>query len=142
MTPPLYTEADLRTEAVRQHANLTEDPDFVGVGERMDQEAVASTQEADEPLTWAELLECDGDLTPAYEDAQKKVHDLISGAADVSAWAVDLGADGLQPEDHTLTVDGDGEPLVRLHCAFAPALDDRARIQFMTGLAKAMANAL
>ncbi|MEV5082887.1 hypothetical protein AB0K74_30065 [Streptomyces sp. NPDC056159] len=78
----------------------------------------------------------------AYNTVQRKIHALINGAADVSKWAVDLGADGLEPEDHTLTVDGDDTPLVRLHCAFSPDIDDRARIAFMTRLASVMANAL
>ncbi|MGV2914464.1 hypothetical protein [Streptomyces alfalfae] len=33
MTETPYTDDDLRTEAARQHASLTDDPDFVGVGE-------------------------------------------------------------------------------------------------------------
>ncbi|MDX2628616.1 hypothetical protein QBA57_28750 [Streptomyces scabiei] len=35
MTDLPYTDDDLRAEAARQHVALTEDPDFMGVGEQM-----------------------------------------------------------------------------------------------------------
>ncbi|NJP70395.1 hypothetical protein [Streptomyces sp. C1-2] len=95
MTDRPYTDDDLRAEAARQHRALTRTADLVVVGDQMDQETVLSTEERDEPRTWAELLDCEGDITPAYEDAQEKVHHLITRAADVSEWAVNLGAAGL-----------------------------------------------
>jgi hypothetical protein len=142
MTDRPYSDNDLRVEAARQHAALTEDPDFMGVGEQMQDTEIDSLlppAEADgaEGPHWDEVLNED-----QFDEAQRKIHDLINGAADISQWAIDLGADGLEPEDHTLSVDGDGKPLVRLHCAFHPDMDDRARIAFISGLAKAMANAL
>ncbi|WP_086710266.1 hypothetical protein [Streptomyces antimycoticus] len=137
-----YTEDDLRAVAAAQHAALTEDPDFMGVGEQMDDDTVMSTEGTDGGRTWAELLDPDGDGTEAYESAQRRIHDLINGAADMSKWAVDLGADGLQPEDHTITLDGDGKPLVRLHLAFHPDMDNAAREGFAMRLARVMADAL
>lgn len=77
MTDLPYTDTDLRAEAARQHAGLTEDPDYVGIGEQMDDEI------------WRGLSEDD------YDAAQRSIHDLINGAADVSEWAVNLGAAGL-----------------------------------------------
>ncbi|WP_112469438.1 hypothetical protein [Streptomyces triticisoli] len=142
MTTTPYTDEDLRVEAACQHATLTEDPDFMGVGEQMDDDIVASTENEDGGKTWSELLPFETDSGKAYNAVQRKIHALINGAADLSKWAVDLGADGLEPENHTLTVDGDGKPLVRLHCAFSPDLDDRARIAFMSGLARVMSNGL
>ncbi|MGW4043018.1 hypothetical protein [Streptomyces sp. NPDC004721] len=137
-----YTDHDLRTEAARQHYIATEDPEFMCVGEQMQDteiESLLPPEEADgaEAPHWDELLDED-----QFNEAQRKIHGLINGAADVSKWAIDLGADGLEPEDHTLTVDGDDKPLVRLHCAFSPGLDDQARIAFMSRLARVMANAL
>ncbi|MFI7315183.1 hypothetical protein [Streptomyces hygroscopicus] len=138
-----YTDEDLRAEAARQHAALTEDPDFVGVGEGMEDGPVHSTStDADRARTWEELLDPERDGTDAYETAQQKIHDLINNAADVSKWAVDLGADGLQPEDHAITLDGDGQPLVRVHLAFHPGMDDEARQGFAMHLARVMADAL
>lgn len=132
MSDQPYTTADLIAEAARQHAGLIEDPDFVGVGEAMQDSEVCPGG----GVTWGEFS------TETSDVAQNQIHDLITGAADVSAWAVQLGADGLQPEDHTLSVDADDRPLVRLHCAFAPDLDDAARTSFVAGLARVLANGL
>src|SRR5947207_446701 len=112
MTDRPYTDDDLRAEAARQHAMLTEDPDFMGVGEQMQGAEIESQKpEPDEDGTvapdargwkWHESLDDD-----EFETAQRKVHSLIQGAADTSAWAVHLGADGLEPSTgHELTIDG------------------------------------
>lgn len=132
MSDQPYTTADLIAEAARQHAGLIEDVEFMGVGERMQGSEVCPGG----GVTWDEFS------TETFDVAQDQIHDLINGAADVSAWAVQLGVDGLQPEDHTLSVDGDGKPLVRLHCAFHPDLDDAARTAFVAGLARVLANGL
>ena len=42
MTDRPYTDDDLRAEAARQHAALTEDPDFMGVGEQMQDQEIES----------------------------------------------------------------------------------------------------
>lgn len=131
-----YTDDDLRSEAARQHKALTEDPDFMGVGEQMDDEVIPSDPES----TWGDLDEVDCDA------AQNAIHDLITGAADVSEWAVRLGADGLEPDSHTLQfgVDpGDGDrPRVRLHFAFAPDTDAGTRDRFVMALSKTALQAL
>ncbi|MEU9198874.1 hypothetical protein [Streptomyces sp. NPDC048332] len=147
MSDQPYTNDDLIAEAARQHATLTEDPDFMGVGEAMEGAGIESqgpeedeegfVDPAAQAWQWDELLDED-----EFSAAQRKIHDLINGAADVSAWAVQLGADGLQPEDHTLSVDADDRPLVRLHMAFAPELDDAARVSFTAGLARVIADGL
>lgn len=140
MTDLPYTDADIRHEAARQHATLIEDPDFMGVGERMQTSIVPSTEDAGTPRTWDSELRQNADDYEQYNDVQRKIHSLIAGAADLSAWAVDLGAEGLEPDDQTLTVEGDNKPLVRIHCAFHPDLSHRARAGFLLSLAKAMAN--
>lgn len=142
MTDLPYTDEDLRAEAARQHTSLTEDPDYMGVGERMQGTEIDSLlppAEADgaEGPHWDDALNDD-----QFDDAQQKIANLISHAADVSSWAIDLGADGLEPEDHTLAVSGDGKTLVRLHCAFHPDLDDDSRAAFMAGLGQALAEGL
>jgi hypothetical protein len=134
-----YTPADLTAEAARQHAELAKNTDSRQVLGRMLDATVASTlvQDGDTGLTWDEALNC-----PQFKEPQQAIHDLIMGAADVSAWAVQLGADSLQPEDHTLTVNGDGQPLVRLHVAFSPNLPDGARQAFMLALGQTLAEGL
>ncbi|MFJ8049856.1 hypothetical protein [Streptomyces luteogriseus] len=137
-----YTDEDLRTEAARQHATLTEDPDFVGVGEQMQDTEIPSLlppAEADgaEGPHWDELLDED-----QFDEAQRKIHDLINRAADVSQWAINLGADGLQPDEHTLQLGedpGDGDrPRVRMHFAFHPDMPAADRDHFVVVLAKAV----
>lgn len=130
-----YTDDDLRAEAARQHATLTEDPDFMGVGEQMEGTFIDSTDDndpdgvEDSGSTWDEALDED-----QFDEAQRKIHDLINGAVDVSAWAVNLGADGLQPEDHDVTLKADERPIVRVHFAFAPELSNEARTAFVEGI--------
>jgi hypothetical protein len=137
MTDRPYTDEDLRLEAAAQHAVLTEDPDFMGVGEGMEDSIVASTEDGG-GKTWAELLPYEADGGEAYNDAQRKIHDLIPGA-DVSEWAVNLGADGLEPSDeHVITLDGDGKPIARIHFAFEPGMPDETRAALVQGIGQAI----
>ncbi|MFE0808177.1 hypothetical protein ACFW34_11925 [Streptomyces sp. NPDC058848] len=143
MTERPYTDDDLRAEAARQHAVLTVDPDFVGVGEQMQDQEIESLlppEEADgaEGPHWDELLDED-----QFAEAQRKIHDLINGAADVSEWAVNLGADGLQPDGRTLQLGAKGpapedevQPFVRLHFAFRPDASAEDRDRFVMELSK------
>ncbi|MEV7470432.1 hypothetical protein AB0O20_28605 [Streptomyces kronopolitis] len=140
MSQQPYTDDDLKAEAARQHYVLTSQLNGRQVLSRMLDAPVSSTCSADgtdDGLTWDEALNCD-----QLGDPEQAITDLIRRAADVSDWAVRLGADGLEPEDHTLTVDGDDTPLVRLHLAFHPDLPDSARRAFSMRLARVMADAL
>ena len=122
---------DLHTEAARQHAALFTAPDLAAVGQTMD---ARSNTPHDGP-TWHHLDE------PAFDTAQQQVHDLITGAANLSQWAVSLGADGLEPAGHTVelgtttTSDGQEAPFVRMHFAFHPDTTDAERDQFVLNLA-------
>jgi hypothetical protein len=134
-----YTDDDLRTEAARQHAALTEDPDFMGVGEQMQAteiESLLPPAEADgaEGPHWDELLDED-----QFDEAQRKIHDLINGAADVSDWAINLGADDLEPSaDHVVTVEAEGRPIARIHFAFEPGMPDEMRDALVQGIGQAI----
>jgi hypothetical protein len=139
-----YTDDDLRAEAARQHHVLTQDPDFVGIGEQMEDAWVPSveTTEDGSGRTWKQLLVGEGwddeDYT-AFDAAQRKIHDLIKGAADVSQWAVNLGADGLQPSDeHVITLDAGDTPIIRIHFAFEPGMDDDMRTALVEGIGHAI----
>lgn len=139
MSDQPYTINDLIAEAARQHAALTEDPDFVGVGEQMQDSEVASltpqhtTEDIDgqpndaDGATWQQLLPPEADACEAYDLAQNQIYDLITGAADLSKWAVNLGAHGLEPVDTALVTSSKGEERVRLHFAFAPDMDESRR---------------
>jgi hypothetical protein len=134
-----YTDADLRHEAARQLAALAEDPDFVGIGEQMVDSEIPSKlppAEADgaEGMHWDDLPADD------FDAAQRAIDDLICGAADLSEWAVNLGADGLEPVGHVLGMEAGDTPLVRVHLAFHPDMDDAARTQFAMRLGLLMSD--
>jgi hypothetical protein len=140
MTNHPYTDDDLRAEAARQHAGLTKDPDYVGVGEQMEDRHIQSTVIAEDPdfapegVTWAGALDPEGDGAAAYDEAQRKIHDLIQGAADVSEWAVNLGADGLEPLPEQLSAQTDNGPWFRLHFAVRPDMPDAMRRALVEGV--------
>ncbi|MFE6428128.1 hypothetical protein ACFVOB_22085 [Streptomyces rochei] len=139
MTDRPYTDDDLRAEAARQHDQILDEAlEFAGVGESMQDAYVGSTLQGDEGSTWGEAV--DGE---AFGEAQEKIHALIRGAADVSEWAVNLGADGLQPDGHTLQLGTKGpaeedpdQPFVRLHFAFRPDAPAEDRDRFVMELSK------
>ncbi|MEV8477859.1 hypothetical protein [Streptomyces sp. NPDC051173] len=137
MTGHPYTIEDLRTEAASQHAELAKNPGFMGVGESMDLDIVASTEPGG-GRTWFELLPEHSE----YNTAQEKIHGLVDGAADISRWAVDLGADGLVPEAAAVTYSSKGKPVVRLHLAFHPDTAPAHRAVLMAQLTQVMALAL
>jgi hypothetical protein len=135
MTDRPYTDDDLLAEAARQHVALTEDPDFMGVGEQMqgsEIESLLPPEEADgaEGPHWDEVLDED-----QFSDAQRRIHGLISSAADVSEWAVHLGADGLEPLPEQLTAHTDYSPWFRLHFAVRPDMPDDMRRALVEGVA-------
>lgn len=142
-----YTDDDLRAEAARQHHTATTDPDFMGIGEQMEDSIVASTEDGDTGLTWHELLVPEGGGSyEAYGEAQNAINDLLSKAADVSEWAINLGADGLEPDGHTFQLGAQGTgsddpemPFVRMHFAFHPEATDAERDRFVMQLTKIIA---
>lgn len=140
MTERPYTDDDLRTEAARIHRQFTAEPDEGLVGEVMESGHVHSveTSEDGSARTWPELLEPDGEETPEYAQAQRAVTTLIRGAANTSEWAINLGADGLQPDEHVITLNGDGKPIVRVHFAFAPGMNDETRTEIVQGIGQAI----
>ena len=132
MTGRPYTDADLRAEAAAQHANLLRDPDFMGIGERMEGEAIPSRPDDD----WDDLDRED------FDAAQRAIDDLLTRAADLSDWAVNLGADGLHADGRHLTLGPDDAPIVRVHLAFHPDLPQEARDRVHDALGAALLNAL
>ncbi|WP_328846150.1 hypothetical protein [Streptomyces sp. NBC_00258] len=129
MTDHAYTTADLLAEAARQHKTATEDPDFSGIGEQMEGHKIPSRDD----FQWDQLDEDD------FDKAHRAIDDLLGKAADVSRWAVELGADGLEPEDHQFTLNAGPTPIIRVHFGFAPGLGDEGRDAFVEGLGAAAA---
>jgi hypothetical protein len=119
-----YTDTDLRAEAARQHATLIEDPDFMGVGEQMQDQEVTP----DGGVAWDDFRD------ETFEAAQRSIHDLIASAANVSEWAVNLGADGLEPLPEQLSAQTDNGPWFRLHFAVRPDMPDDMRRALVEGV--------
>ncbi|MER6607337.1 hypothetical protein ABT282_15845 [Streptomyces sp. NPDC000927] len=133
MTDQPYTDTDLRAEAARQHRTATEDPDFMGVGEQMEGQKIASADD----LQWDELDD------EQFDTAMRGIEALITGAADTSQWAIDLGADGLEPDnEHTGTLLPDGKPIARIHYAFAPDMPEETRTALIEGVLEGLRQAL
>jgi hypothetical protein len=131
MTELPYTEADLRYEAARQYAIFMDDPEFMSVGEMMEDSEVQSLAASvkaggDDPYTyWGTLLPYNHDDGNAYNKAQREIHSLITNAADLSEWAVEMGADDLRPERLPVDVKNvDGITVMRAHFAFAPHISE------------------
>lgn len=120
-----YTDEDLLTEAAKQHHAATTDPDFTGVGEQMDDDM------------WRALNNQDD-----FDEAQRKIHGLISNAADLSGWAVALGSEGLVPDGHVISISADESPLMRLHFAFSPELSEEDRDRLVMGIAQTASRAM
>ena len=138
-----YTDEDLRHEAARQLLLSVEDPDFMGIGERMDGTPIPSTvvdlePETGEPLemsrAWSHLPRED------FDAAQRSIDELLTCAADTSDWAINLGADGLEPHGRALDA-GDG-PRFRVHFAFAKDMSDDDRNDLISQFAAFMIHGL
>lgn len=131
MTDLPYTDADLRAEAARQHKTLTEDPDFMGISERMQDQEITP----DGGVAW-------GDFSDATVDAaQRTIHDLITNAADVSEWAINLGVAGLRPgPSYAIVCRGQHDVAVQI--ATTDLLTDAAREALMPAIRQAVDEAV
>lgn len=130
MTDRPYTDDDLRAEAARQHKTRAEDPDFMGIGERMQGQEVTP----DGGVAWDDFRD------ETFDAAQRSIHDLINGAAYVSEWAVNLGADGLEPGTRAIDIGWNNGPLMaRIHISYAANMPDDEREQLVTDLSNAIA---
>lgn len=126
MTNQPYDQDDLRTEAARW------------IGEDIDGLEVITAMADREP--WVHLSDDD------FNDAYIEIRRLIDSAADTSVWAVQLGADGLEPDLHFLQLGVDpgtgDQPRVRIQFAFASEMTDPERDAFVVGLTKVIAENL
>lgn len=114
MTDRPYTDDDLRAEAARQIKYTLDNVDTDGLLE-------ASTYRLSNGTAWEALDERE------WRTALDEVDGLVEGAVDTSAWAVNLGADGLKSSDEHVDIAEDGKPLVRIHFAFHPDMPDELR---------------
>lgn len=106
--PPMCTEDDVRAEAARLHAGAARDAD-----ERIR----PSVQHR-----WGSLLDAE-----KVDEVCDRVIDTLDRVANTSRWAVDLGADGLEPHAAFVDIAAKGLTGVRIHFAFHPDMPDGLR---------------
>lgn len=127
MTDQPYTDEDLRAAAALMHYALTTEPNPA------DADSVLSGHAA-----WAHV-----EVGSDEEDQlRESVVELVSGAVDASEWAVNLGADGLEPSSDVINLDNPDGPFVRIHLAFHPGMAERDRERFTAGLKQTIADAI
>ena len=120
MTDRPYTDADLHTEAARQHHELTTDPDFGGIGKQMDDEM------------WRSLNEDD------FDAATRSIDGLLANAADVSEWAIKLGVAKLTPHEPYAVYGTTGGWLTAVQVATSDDLTGAARVELLAAIHKAV----
>lgn len=116
---PEYTEDDLKDAAATAYAALITDVERVRIGELIADDEVTSLAPQHAPadvegVTWSGLLEGEGDETPEFWQAAERVHDLVTGAADIAPWAIGLGVDKLTPSYASVDIAFDGAPGIRV----------------------------
>jgi hypothetical protein len=131
MTDRPYTDTDLRTEAGLALDALVHLPTVEEIVTSLRQSYVPHLHADGDLVTWGGLLD-DGELT----EAARQIHERMIPAAPVGVWAINLGADGLEPGEQQLTL-GAGEPRVRIHFAFAPDMSEGDRRDFVAQIAEA-----
>lgn len=127
MSETPYTEEDLKDAAAGVYAALITDVERVRVAELITDEEVSSVMEIPEAVaaggvTWGDLLG-DGEYGPEkeFQEATDRVHALVTGAPDISEWAVSLGADGMVPiTDAGVELKTGDTPWLRLMFAVNP----------------------
>lgn len=127
MTDQPYTNDDLRAAAALMHYGLTTEPNPA------DADAALSVNPR-----WL-LVE---PFSEYEEELREATVELVSKAANVSDWAVGLGIDKLEPEEHNVTLKAAERPIVRIHFAFAPEMPEDAREAFVMSLGQGAARAL
>ena len=127
MTERPYTDDDLRSAAALMHYALTTEPNPA------DADSVLSGHPA-----WVNV-----EVGSDEEDKlRESVVELVSGAADVSEWAINLGADGLEPCGVSFNASTDNGLVARIHFAFNPGTTDEERAAFMAHNATSSADVI
>lgn len=139
MTDRPYTDADLRAEAASCLASLGILPTVADIRRSLPDTYIDShfTPDSGADATWSAVVGEDGLDVPVRE-----IHALIQGAANTAEWAVDLGADGLEPTAHVINLDNADGPFVRLHLAIHPDMPEVDRLRLHAGLTHAIADAI
>lgn len=131
MTDRPYTDEDLRAEAASCLTALVTLPATADIRRSLPDTYIDShfTPDSGADATWAAVVGEDGLDVPVRE-----IHALIQGAANTAEWAINLGADGLEPTAHVINLDNPDGPFVRLHLAIHPDMPETDRPRLHAGL--------
>lgn len=138
MTDPTttpYTDEDLRAEAALCQSALSVSP-TVGDILRWLPGAYVTGRGGD---TWGDTLDNTG-----LAEAARKIHALIEqtgnavGVLAAARWLIDLGADGLEADEHRIDIGIPGDYDARVLFAFNPRLDDAQRAEVVRIIASRM----
>ncbi|GAA3957032.1 hypothetical protein GCM10022384_07660 [Streptomyces marokkonensis] len=128
-----YTDDDLRAEAGLALSALVHLPTVDEITTSLRSSYVPHLHADGDEATWGDLLDQDG-LT----EAARQIHELMIPAAPVGEWAVNLGADNLQPStEHEITLNA-GRPIARIHFAFEPDMPEEMRTDLVQGIGDAI----
>lgn len=130
MTPPLYTDQDIRSEAAHCLLALISLPTVPDILRWLPGAYVDSYREDDgSGQTWGDVLDNTGLATVA-----RKIHELITATMPLPFWAVNLHADGLEPSSEHVEITEGTHIGVRIHFAFDPDLPQEIREQVINAL--------
>lgn len=110
-----YTDADLRAVAARLHAGAANDTD----------DRIRPTVQRH----WGAQLDLD-----QIDEACDEMTGLLDRTANLSRWAVDLGVDGLKPDEEHVDIAG-----ARIHFAFHPDMPEEMRASVIASVHAATA---
>jgi hypothetical protein len=142
VTPPLYTDADLRSEAAHCLLALSSTPTVPDILRSLPGTYIDSYREDDgSGQTWGDVLDNAG-----LADAARKIHALIGEASNAvgginsAHWLIGLGADQLEAAPQTVEIGWtDGPLLARVLIAFDKDMPDDERQQLAEDIRDAIA---
>lgn len=137
MTPPLYTDQDIRSEAAHCLLALISLPTVDDILRWLPGAYVDSYREDDgSGQTWGDVLDNEGLAAVA-----RQIHELVTAVMPLPFWAVNLHADGLEPSDeHVITLGADDKPIARIHFAFEPDMDEDTRRAVISRVGEVLAD--
>jgi hypothetical protein len=130
---PYWSEGDARHEAARRHANAIDMACADGTSDDMGDETIpskAAPAEADgaDGMRWKDLPR------EEWDAADKRARELLHDSADVSRWAVDLGAENLDAHPHVVIRDENGVAVAAVQIAVPGLWGDRQAMDRVAAL--------
>ncbi|MEW2164362.1 hypothetical protein AB0912_15420 [Streptomyces sp. NPDC007084] len=137
MTDRPYTDEDLRAEAGRALSALVHLPTVEEIVASLRQSYIPHLHADGDLVTWGSVLDED-----ELAEAARQIAERMIPAAPVGEWAVNLGADGLEPTAHVINLDSPDGPFVRLHLAIHPDMPEADRLRLHKGMRHAIITAV